>query len=193
MKIEKRDCSPERIANFRAELDALAEGCGQQTIPCTANCPKANPNTCSRYCPDVGEMLSSDPENYPIEPKIAPLVFELKSYSVFDPCWSCEGHAHTNGQLWKLPRVWFYADSLIHIRILGECLEDLFHKDIINARWRVALTFSDDNNADTTFCVEPITDDNPQPLEMLQKDVATIAERLTPLMKARTTRLKGAL
>ena len=40
-------------------------------------------------------MLSSDPERYPIEPGIVPLVFALRGLRVFEPCWSCEGHDAT--------------------------------------------------------------------------------------------------
>jgi len=60
--------------------------------------------------------------NFPIESGIAPLVFELKRLGVFEPCWSCEGHNDPGGNLWKIPRVWFYCDSVV--QVLGKTLRE---------------------------------------------------------------------
>jgi len=90
-----------------------------------------------------------------VEPLVAPLVFELKRLGVFYPCWSCEGHADQTGKLRTIPRVWFYADSVVHIRGLAEAVNRLFNEHRLSARWNVIVTYSDADNPDTTFSLEP--------------------------------------
>lgn len=78
---------------------------------CCPNCPDHGPLIrCHRFCPAAPRRLSSEGERGPVEPLVAPLVFELKKLGVFYPCWSCEGHEDQNGQVRNIPRVWFYAD-----------------------------------------------------------------------------------
>jgi len=144
---------------------------------CTCDCPDYDPAAgCHRFCQAAPLRLSSDPSS-PVEPLIAPLTFELKRLGVFHPCWSCEGHNDTAGRLWKLPRVWFYANSVVHIRALGETLDRLFTEKRVKTRWRVVLTHSDSDNPDTTFSLEPESRDG-QVLAELQADARTIAESL---------------
>ena len=142
---------------------------------CGSNCPDYDPAVgCHRFCQAAPLRLSSDPTS-PLEPLIAPLTFELKRLGVFHPCWSCEGHNDQAGQLWKLPRVWFYAHSVVHIRALGEALDRLFIDKRVSARWRVVLTHSDADNPDTTFSLEPEPAAE-QRLSDLQADARAIAE-----------------
>jgi len=123
---------------------------------CCARCPDYAPSTgCHRHCPAAPRRLSSEGEHSPVEPVVAPLVFELKRLGVFHPCWSCEGHTDCSRNLWKIPRVWFYADSVIHIRALSEAINRLFHAGRLAARWAVVVTHSDTGNPDTTFSLEP--------------------------------------
>jgi hypothetical protein len=144
---------------------------------CCCGCPDYDPATgCHRFCPAAPLRLSSDPSS-PVEPLIAPLTFELKRLGVFHPCWSCEGHNDTTGRLWKLPRVWFYANSVVHIRALGEALDRLLTEQRVKARWRVVLTHSDSDNPDTTFSLEPELSGG-QVLAELQTDARAIAEGL---------------
>ncbi|MDJ0949419.1 MAG: hypothetical protein QNJ94_10900 [Alphaproteobacteria bacterium] len=134
-------------------------------------------------------MLSSDPNGYPLEAGIAPLVFEFNRLGVFDPCWSCEGHIGTDGDLWKVPRVWFYAESVVHVRVLAECLQDLSIAGRLNGTWQVVVTYSDSDNADTAFSLEPVVKDPIPSLGALQRDVATIAEELHRGFLARARKL----
>jgi len=54
---------------------------------------------CSSKCPEAPRALSIDPGRYPIEPKVTPLVFELRTTRVMQTCWSCEGHMDPEGRL----------------------------------------------------------------------------------------------
>lgn len=144
---------------------------------CCADCPDYDAAIgCHRFCQAAPLRLSSDPTS-PVEPLIAPLTFELKRLGVFHPCWSCEGHDDEAGRLWKLPRVWFYANSVVHIRALGEALDRLFTAQRIKARWRVVLTYSDPDNPDTTFSLEPEAAEGRR-LADLQADARAIADGL---------------
>ena len=183
MRIERRKDGRGRAAQIREELGEILHG-GMDGVPvCAPDCPKAGPERCSRHCPDIPRMLSSDPENHPLESRIAPLVYELKRLEVFDPCWSCEGHNGTDGALWKIPRVWFYCRSVVHLRVLADALKELHLDRRLSVQWRVVLTFSDGDNADTTFSLEPGSlapgPGAPRPpLAALQRDIDTIAGHL---------------
>ncbi len=183
MRIERRKDGRGRAAQIREELGEILHG-GMDGVPvCAADCPRAGPGRCSRHCPDIPRMLSSDPENHPLESRIAPLVYELKRLEVFDPCWSCEGHNGTEGALWKIPRVWFYCRSVVHLRVLADALKELHLDRRLSVQWRVVLTFSDGDNADTTFSLEPGSlapgPGAPRPpLAAMQRDVDTIAQHL---------------
>lgn len=156
---------------------------------CACDCPDYDPAVgCHRFCQAAPLRLSSDPAN-PLEPLIAPLTFELKRLGVFHPCWSCEGHNDASGRLWKLPRVWFYADSVVHIRALGEALDRLFTEKRVSARWRVVLTYSDAGNPDTTFSLEPEISGSQQ-LSEFQADARAIAEGLDAHFWAACERLQ---
>lgn len=122
--------------------------------------------------------MSSDPERYPLENCIVPLVFELKRLEAFHPCWSCEGHNRPDGSLWKLPRVWFYCESVIHLRVLADAVKALHVAEKLSVPWRVALTHSDNDNTDTTFSLEPNIEGITVTLPALQRDVDTIAAHL---------------
>lgn len=145
---------------------------------CCVHCTDFKPSTrCHRYCPAAPRRLSSEGEGSPVEPLVAPLVFELKKLGVFYPCWSCEGHLDQAGKLWKIPRVWFYADSVVHTRSLADAVGRLFNAGRLSVRWRVTLTYSDADNPDTTFSLEP----EPAPdssLDSLQNDLRAMSDEL---------------
>ena len=130
--------------------------------------------------------MTSDP-NFPIESGIAPLVFELEQLGVFEPCWSCEGHNDASGALWKIPRVWFYCDSVVQVRLLSDVLKNLKIDEMTIAPWQVRLTFSNEDNPLTTFSIRPdIGPNDSYALEKLQGDIRAITQFLRPMM------LKGA-
>ena len=76
VRIGRRENAETSVAGLREPLsDILRSG----AMPvCKPHCPKAVSRRCSRLCPDIERMLSSDPEKYPLESRIAPLVYELK-------------------------------------------------------------------------------------------------------------------
>ena len=125
--------------------------------------------------------MSSDPVNHPLEGRIAPLVYELKRLEAFHPCWSCEGHNGPDGKLWKIPRVWFYCGSVVHLRVLADAVKELHLTETLSVPWRVVLTFSSEDNADTTFSLEPDLDHERPLLPALQRDIDAIAEHLREL------------
>jgi hypothetical protein len=168
---------------LREDLDEMLEADRRTGPVCGAACQRPGSPDCSRHCPDIPRALSSDPERYPLETRIAPLVFELKRLGVFEPCWSCEGHLKHDGTLWKLPQVWFYCRSVVHVRVLADGVKDLHVAGKLSAPWQVALTHSDDDNADTTFALKPALDrDTPGNLAGLQRDIDTIAAHLHQLV-----------
>ena len=112
-----------------------------------------------------------------MEPLVAPLVFEIKKLGVFYPCWSCEGHADQAGNTLKIPRVWFYSDSVVHIRALTVAIDRLFNAGRLAARWHVVLTYSDPGNPDTTFSLEPEAAADTS-LSQLQGDLRVMADEL---------------
>ena len=168
---------------LRAEIEEVLKADRRSGPVCGSACQRPGATDCSRNCPDIPRTLSSDPDRYPLETRIAPLVFELKRLGVFEPCWSCEGHTKVDGTLWKLPQVWFYCRSVVHVRVLADCLKDLYLAKRLNAAWQIVITHSDGNNADTSFALQPsLSPDAPAALAGLQRDIDTIAADLHELV-----------
>ena len=178
MRIERRKNGGTRAGRIREELGDILRSDSDGRPVCAPNCPSASPERCSRHCPDIPRVMSSDPEKHPLEGRIAPLAYELKRLEAFHPCWSCEGHNGSDGKLWKIPRVWFYCESVVHLRVLANAVKELHLAERLSVPWRVVLTFSDQDNADTTFSLEPSLDHERPLLHALQRDIDTIAEHL---------------
>jgi len=77
----------------------------------------------------------------------------------------------------KIPRVWFYADSVVHIRALANAVNRLHNAGRLSVRWRIVLTYSDANNPDTTFSLEPDLSAD-RSLDVLQGDLRVMADEL---------------
>ncbi len=169
-------------ATAKAAFTKCVEGrvCGQS---CTIICHQCGSTSCqcscSPYCPDAPEQLSCDPHKHPIERGIVPLVFEMKRLGLFYPCWSCEGHISKDGSLWKLPRVWFYCDSIVFVRLLADLIDSLKANAKLSVPWQVVVNFSDPDNPDTTFSLEPVPQiGDRSKLTSLQRDGDQIAKSL---------------
>jgi len=190
MRIGRRHTGHFDPQDLRSELHEILQDCEPAGQPvCGPACLHQGTRECSRHCPDIPQALSSDPENFPLETRIAPLVFELKRLKVFEPCWSCEGHDGTDGKLWKIPRIWFYCQSVVHLRVLADSVKRLYLEKKLATPWHVVITFSDQDNVDTTFSLEPSLDQNRPDLTTIQRDIDTIAEHLHDMVIAEADRL----
>ena len=136
---------------------------------------------CNHQCAGIALHLSSETERYPLEPKIAPLAFEIKRLGVFVPCWSCEGHDHQQGGLWKKPRVWFYSDSGVHVRALTDAINELNTAHKLSTLWGIVLTHSEIDNPSTTFSIEPLEPDNEPGVAPLHQDLLVLTRELSDL------------
>ena len=93
------------------------EGC---TTPCP--CPRRSPTcgcACDAACPEAPRALSTEPDRYPIEPKVVPLVFALAELRETQPSWSCEGHVRADGEWIRPPQVWFYAELSVYADLIA--------------------------------------------------------------------------
>ena len=199
MRLGRSDRSSDRARQLSSEINeaALAKGVEGRVCSddCTVKCPRCGSMACqcvcSVHCPEAPRALSVDPERYPIEPAILPLVFEMKRLGMFRPCWSCEGHPRPDGTLWKVPRVWFNCDSMVHIRLLADGLNQMTNAGRLVAPWQVVVTHSDSDNPETTFSIEPTLPPGAETsLSALQSDVATIARSLHALLNQGARKLQ---
>lgn len=191
MRVEHPLSSTDHDRQRHAEIkDAIA---GRQiegricSINCTITCTECGASACqcmcSAKCPEMPRVLSSDPDRHPIEQAVAPLVFAMKQITAFQPCWSCEGHLGLDGKIWKIPRVWFYCQSMVSVRLLTDGLNSNVLTEKLHASWRIAVTFSEPDNAETTFSLEPVQPlDEAVKLPELQEDLSTIADTLSTVM-----------
>lgn len=179
MRIARRNTDPAQIERMQEDCCAVLDGEIKTGPVCAPDCANAATRGCSRFCPDIPHMLSDDPAKHPIEPKIAPLVFELKRFAVFRPCWSCEGHTDKDGKLWKLPRVWFHVASVAHVRILADGLSDLYMQKKLCVPWQMVIVTSVAlENAEATFSLQPDLSDSAPGIAELHQDIDTIAANL---------------
>lgn len=192
MRIDQRQDGSARKIALKREIERARDLGPMQDPVCLPNCPDYDADLgCERSCIQAPLRLSSDPESFPVEPLIAPLVFELKKLGLFHPCWSCEGHNDNGGKLWKNPRLWFYSDSVVHVRALANTIEALHGARKLSVRWVVLLTFSDPDNPDTTFGLEPIIDNIETKLADLQADVLVLTENLDSVFWRELSRLEN--
>ena len=154
-----------------------------------------NNSSCNCNCPNAAQALSSDPDKHPIESLVVPLVFELSSLRLMQPCWSCEGHnAPDNQTLWKLPQVHFYALSPIYVQLLANHVNRLMLDKRLGCAWRVSFS----NFGQTwgiTYTLEPNLNgvDVPPSLVSMQQDLQTISEGLADAIKREAGTLLSAI
>lgn len=198
MRISRRAISTNREADFENEIQDILSASSRNGRVCSEDCTiacEACGSTvcqcmCHSECHDAPTLLSSDPDRFPIEARIVPLVFEMKQEGTCSPCWSCEGHNRPDGSLWKIPRVWFYSPSVTHLRLIGSGIHTLFLERKTNAAWQVVITHSDPDNIDTTFSLEPaLSSDTVLSLCELQADIRIIAETWSDFLKHEARKL----
>ena len=177
MRISRRENSSDGSDALRQNLDVLATTALGKWPVCGAQCPCKTARRCDRNCPDIATALSDDPADNPLELIIAPLVYELQRLDGFRSCWSCEGHERFN-ELWKKPQVWFYAESQLHVRVLSDAVTEMRIKGALKVGWEISVTYSDPDNLDTTYTLQPRQDETSIGLDVLQSDVASLAASL---------------
>ncbi len=134
---------------------------------------------CNLHCPNAPKQMSSDPERYPIEPAIAPLVYAFYTLKLLTPCWSCEGHNDNQGNLLKTPKLWFYAADDFYARLVAQYVSSLKARRLLNHDWMITLLPFSQSAFTTTYCLEPAgVNTDMTTLHTLQQDVLTIAEHL---------------
>jgi hypothetical protein len=126
LKIDKRKNNPTKNNLIRKDIELACE-IGPLADPvCCPGCEDHDAATiCSNSCEFAPLRLSSDP-TFPVEKLITLLVFELKKLGIFFPCWSCEGHNNKDGDLAKNPSIWFYSDSVVHVRALENSISKIY-------------------------------------------------------------------
>jgi len=192
VRISRKAISTEQSDTVRGRLSRLSAAADQVWPVCGPTCPSGAERNCHSGCPDIPRALSDAPEEYPLEARIAPLVYELRRLDGFRACWSCEGHERFGG-LWKLPQVWFYAESQIHVRVLADAIAVLGLKGALQAKWEVVVTHSDADNPDTTYALQPKYGEAPKPLGALQADVVTITNSLVAICRDQAKSLQAMI
>ncbi|HIF51969.1 MAG TPA: hypothetical protein EYQ42_10680 [Thiotrichaceae bacterium] len=163
MKI--RTSSTQKKASERRRndlLDLLSQDDDKQRRPCPdchtlCKCDKHSSHCtcgCSVDCKYAPRMLSSDPDLYPIESNVVPLVYAMSVLRVAEPCWSCEGHLKNDNELLRPPQVWFYSDSTVYPELISEYLHDLCFIKETSCLWTVMLCQHTASHA-TTFSIKP--------------------------------------
>lgn len=151
------------------------EGC---RMPCSCSSSPECACLCGPGCVHAPVQMSSEGDRYPVEPKVAGLVFGFNCLRVCPPYWSCEGHRTSDGSLQRVPQVWFYTRSLVYPRLIGDWLARLYFKKRITNPWHVCVSYSE-SSLDTGFSIEPDLKQFAQVcLEELQQDVAVLSEAL---------------
>ena len=195
MHIDGLHSDPALLRGFRSDikrfLDQPGDGDARPCPGCNLTCPKCGSISCvcncSPNCADAPRMMSSDPEEFPIEAAIVPLVYAFNSLRLTPPCWSCEGHYNKSGELDKLPRVWFNARSMAYPDLISELLSDLATARRLSLPWQVCVVCLDDS-PDITFSIEPKINPTDKPeLKSLRRDVRIIADCLIADMKTKSS------
>lgn len=159
----------------------------QQSPPCP-NCvddiqASWNKNNCSQSCVNAPHALSEDPELYPIEKNVVPLVFELTTMRLVHTCWSCEGHLDIDGEIWKLPQVSFYSDKPIYAQLLSNYLANIHWKKKIYYPWEIGLT-NYGRLFDITYTLRCDLSNVRRPdIHVMQKDLQDMAVNLSENIK----------
>jgi hypothetical protein len=151
-----------------AGCDLVCPDCGSRRCTCC----------CQPGCPEAPRRLSSEPERFPVEPGIVPLVYAFSSLRLLPTCWSCEGHNDAAGKLRRPPSVWFFSRKLIYPSLVAGLLSRLRSAGRVGHDWQVTSLHCG-IETDSVFAVEPrLQPDEHVGLKRLRGDTAIIAARL---------------
>ena len=193
MEIDGLDTDPAILCGYREDIERLLDQPGDRDARpcpgCNLTCPTCGSKSCacncSYNCDDAPRMMSSAPDDFAIEAGIVALVYAFNCLRLTQPCWSCEGHFNKSGELYKLPRVWFYARSMTYPDLISEVLSDLDIARRLSLPWQVCVVCWNDN-LDITFSVEPKINPTTKPeLKKMRHDARIIADSLMTDMKTK--------
>lgn len=152
--------------------------CSECHLPCVAHKSETCTCACAPNCEHAPKQMSSDGERFPIEAKIAPLVYAFSKLRECPPCWSCEGHDGGGIRPNRLPRVIFYARSSLYPALISEAVASLLFQKKLSGPWEVTVT-PVGNMLDPTYTLQPnMADIQDVQLDRLQADIMVIAENL---------------
>ena len=126
--------------------------------------------------------MSSEPDQYPIEAGIVPLVYALYSMRVTTPCWSCEGHLDTSAKIGKFPKVWFYSASDFYPKLMAQVINEFQGQHKISDGWGVSVLPFSQSMYSTTYAIEPHR--TSVGLQQLQADIRVLGKDLRQRMLA---------
>lgn len=179
---------------IRSDLELLLSQPGAELRPPCQNCRQHKVDLCNSKCGEAASALSSDPNNFPLEPKVVPLVYELRKTRVIQPCWSCEGHIGHDGKLWKLPQICFYSASPVYATLLVNYLSLLQHKKKLTHEWIIVVSSFSNKANSLTYTIEPkLSPDISIHLGSMQADLIIIADNLAENIKREAMSMLEAL
>ncbi len=187
MRIFKSTSSQTILQQQQQELidviDCLSDDTNRSCQHCSqvCSCSKSMDCNCdcSESCPHISTGLSSEENTFPIESHVLPLVYALNKMNIFKTCWSCEGHNDANGKLNKLPQVWFYSNSMMLIRVMGDSISLLKSKNITHYNWQLVSSYAARDSEMNAFSLKPDLNFIATPeLAYLQQDLLKIAQYL---------------
>jgi hypothetical protein len=120
--------------------------------------------------------MSSEPDQYPIENRIVPLVYALYTLRLLTPCWSCEGHLDPESNIWKKPKVWFNSTSAFYPKLISQVIGGLQGQHKISQSWCVKILPFSQSMFTTTYSIEPDSDD--ASLAELHTDISVLGKLL---------------
>ena len=184
MKINHDSFKVEQKAIIRqALMELISQPDDKTKMPCPS-CHDEKPQTkgcqdCSPACPYAKQQMSSEPEKYPIEEAILPLVYAFYSLRLLMPCWSCEGHNNGHGDIFKTPKLWFYTTHDFYPKLIAQYVSGLKGEGKLNNHWGVRILPFSQTMFTTTYSLEPLDiNTNETNLASLQQDIKTIAQNL---------------
>ncbi|MBT3701624.1 MAG: hypothetical protein HOE62_08125 [Alphaproteobacteria bacterium] len=180
----------QRQQSLRMVADEVLNATGRPCPRCVMVCPTCKSTTCDCHCEatcDHAPLNMTSDDEFPIEDKIAPLVYAFHQLHQCPPCWSCEGHLGLNGELQRLPAVWFYAGSQVFAGMIGDYVSSLWIKKKLCTPWRVIVAVTEPGGMEPAYSLEPdLKEDSAVTLPLLQNDIAVIAEGLVDNLQGRT-------
>lgn len=195
MKTARQDQDIEFLSQLKVDLQhllsqetvATRRPCPDCTIPCSCSSSAACPCDCSIECDEAPKKLSSDPEDFPIEAGILPLVYGLATLHLLPTNWSCEGHPAKGGMAPKLPRVWFYSSSLVYPHLIQEYLSDLYRQKRLTHPWVICLLSPESHEIEAVYSIEPkLHVDSEFDLPSYRRDIRVMSNSMDTEIRSRS-------